>query len=168
MRIASCSIMSTRTSIDAFITEPAIAVVGASRSGRKFGNAACRTLRSKGYRVYPIHPTAITIDGEPCFRDLTSLPEPVTALLIVVPPAAAVNVMREAAAAGIRRVWLQQGAESPEALKTGAALGLDVIAGECILMFAAPTGFHKAHAWISGLWRSRRASSGREGHAHAA
>jgi len=31
------------------------------------------------------------------------------------------------------------------------ALGMDVVSGECILMFARPAGFHKAHRWVSGL-----------------
>jgi predicted nucleic acid-binding protein len=38
--------MSTKQSIDAFLAEPALAVVGMSRSGAKSGNMACRELRS--------------------------------------------------------------------------------------------------------------------------
>jgi uncharacterized protein len=67
---------------------------------------------------------------------------------LVVPPAQAVEVVREAAAAGIRHVWLQQGAESPEALRVGAEHGLNLISGECILMFAGPTGIHRGHHWL--------------------
>ena len=131
--------------IDAFLAEPAIAVVGVSRTGRKFGNAACRTLREKGYRVYPIHPSAATIDGMPCYPALSALPEPVNAVLVVVRPPQAIDVVCEAAAAGVRRIWLQQGAESPQALELASKLGVDVIAGECVLMFAEPTGIHKLH-----------------------
>jgi hypothetical protein len=29
-------------------------------------------------------------------------------------------------------------------------LGMTVVARECILMFAQPTGFHKLHRWIWG------------------
>jgi hypothetical protein len=57
-------------------------------------------------------------------------------------------VIRDAAAAGIRHVWLQQGSESLEAITLAAELGLDVVAGECILMFARPTGIHRAHHWL--------------------
>jgi predicted CoA-binding protein len=69
-------------------------------------------------------------------------------ITVVVPPPQAVNVIREAAAVGIRHVWLQQGAGSPEAVRVGSELGFDVIAGECILMFARPTGIHRAHRWL--------------------
>ena len=143
--------MKLNASIEAFLAEPAMAVVGVSRSGKGFGNAAARELRRKGYRIHPINPQADLIDGERCYRSFAELPEPVRALLVVVPPDQALNVVQEAANAGIRRVWLQQGAESPLATLACDELGLDVIAGECILMFAKPTGVHKAHKWIWGL-----------------
>jgi hypothetical protein len=81
----------------------------------------------------------------------------VHAVLVVVPPQQAIEVVRDAAAAGIRHVWLQQGAESPEAVRVGAELGLNVVSGECILMFARPTGIHRAHRWIRRLTYGLRA-----------
>jgi uncharacterized protein len=72
-------------------------------------------------------------------------------LLVVVPPERALGGVRTAAAAGIRRVWLQQGAKSPEVLAACAELGLETIAGECVLMYAKPTGLHRVHQWAWGL-----------------
>jgi predicted CoA-binding protein len=143
--------MATRQAIDAFLANRAIALVGMSRSGGKFGNAAWRTLSSKGYRVYPIHPFATVIGHVPCYRGCASLPEPVDAVLVVVPPSEALGAVREAAAAGVHHVWLQQGAESPDVLTACRELGLNVIAGECILMFAQPTGVHNVHRWMRKL-----------------
>jgi uncharacterized protein len=143
----------TSRAIEQFIAQPAIALVGISRSGRKFGNIARRELNAKGYRVYPVHPSAAVIDGVQCYRRFADLPEPVDAVLLVVPSAQASAVVREAAAAGIHHVWLQQGAESAEVLKTCHDLGLTFVWGECILMYAHPTGCHKAHRW---LWRVLR------------
>jgi hypothetical protein len=122
-----------------------------SRSGRKFGNFAYRALVSKGYRVYPIHPNAADIRGVRCYPDFAALPEHIENVLVVVPPAQAITAVRSAAAAGIRHVWLQQGSESPEVLNACRDLGQDVISGECILMFARPAGYHKAHRWVRGL-----------------
>src|SRR5688572_3347634 len=142
--------MTSRASIDRFLDRTAIAVVGVSRSGKGFGNLAARELRRKGYQLYVVHPEADVIDGDRCYRRLADLPETVRALLVVVPPDQAVDVVRQAAAHGIRHVWLQQGAQSAEVLRACAELGLDTVAGECILMFAKPTGVHKAHWWV---WR---------------
>jgi predicted CoA-binding protein len=72
-------------------------------------------------------------------------------VLIVVPRWAALDVIREAAAAGARHVWLQQGAESQPAIDLATSLGLDVVAGECILMFANPTGIHRLHRGVRKL-----------------
>jgi predicted CoA-binding protein len=55
--------MTSKAAIDAFVAQPALALVRISRSGGKFGNLACRELARKGYRVYPIHPSADAIDG---------------------------------------------------------------------------------------------------------
>jgi predicted CoA-binding protein len=144
--------MNTSQSIQAFLAEPALAVVGVSRSGRGFGNLACRELRTKGYRVYPVHPAATSVDGNRCYRQIEDLPERVGAMLVVVPPSEAAQVVRDAAQAGIRHVWLQQGAESPEVLKICREREIDAVSGECVLMFANPTGYHKAHKWLRGLF----------------
>jgi uncharacterized protein len=140
--------------IERFISQPAIAVVGVSRSGKKFGNAACRDLRAKGYRVYAIHPSAAAVNGMACYKSFRDLPEPVDSALIVVPPHAALDVVRDAAASGIRYIWLQQGAESPQVLSLCDELGIEAVAGECILMFAQPSGLHRAHRWIRHVCRS--------------
>jgi predicted CoA-binding protein len=138
--------------IQAFLAEPALAIVGVSRLGRKFGNYACRVLKEKGYRVYPIHRRAPRIDGMTCYASLAHLPEPVGGVVIVVPPWDAIDVIYEAAANGITRVWLQQGAQSLEALNVCDKLGVDAVSGECILMFAQPKGIHKVHQVVRSVF----------------
>lgn len=144
--------MTSRAAVDAFLVEKDLAIVGVSRSGKKFGNGALRELTANGYRVFPVHPEAETIQGIPCYPNLRELPEPVGGLLIVVPPAQIEVVVREAAAAGIRRVWMQQGSFSPRALKFCAENGIEAVHGECILMFLrkGPV-FHRIHHWLWGL-----------------
>jgi uncharacterized protein len=143
--------MSSKAAIDDFLSRPAMALVGMSRGGRKFGNFAYRALKSKGYRVYPVHPHASSIDGVRCYPDFAALPEPVDNLLVIIPSKQAVTAIRNAAAVGIHHIWLQQGSESPEVLNACHELGVNVISGECILMFAKPAGYHKVHRWINGF-----------------
>jgi acyl-CoA synthetase (NDP forming) len=56
-----------------------IAVVGASAKGQGPGNDYIRNLRSFGFQgpVYPIHPTADSIEGLAAYRTLADTPEPV-------------------------------------------------------------------------------------------
>ena len=143
--------MTSTRAIQRFLAAPAIAVVGVSRRSHKFGNAACRTLRDKGYRIYQIHRHATTIDGHECFARLADVPEKIESVLIVVPRWETLDVIREAAAAGARHVWLQQGAESDAAVDLATSLDLDVVAGECVLMYANPTGIHRLHRGVRKL-----------------
>ena len=141
--------MVSRQSIDGFVSGKTLAMVGISASGKGFGNDAYKELKARGYRVLPVHPAAERVQGDPCWPSLAALPEKVERLLVMVAPAQAEAVVREAAAAGVRRVWLQQGAASPTAIEFCKSSGLDVIHGHCILMFAEPVAsFHKFHRWI--------------------
>jgi predicted CoA-binding protein len=143
--------MTTGEAIADFFDHRKLAVVGISRQGRKFGNLAFKELKAKGFHLYPVHPSAESVEGTRCFPSLAALPEPVDGVLIVVPPRQTEKIVREAAAAGIRRVWMQQGAESPEAIQFCEAQGMSVIHGECVLMFAEPAKwFHRTHRWV---WR---------------
>ena len=143
--------MTSKAIVKEFLEQPTLAVVGVSRAGNKFGNTAYKELKSKGYRVYPVHPEADAIDGDRCYPSLNALPEPVDGVLIVVPPQQTEKVVREAAEAGIRRVWMQQGAESVAAVRFCEEQGMDVVHNECVLMFAEPTAFpHRLHRCV---WR---------------
>lgn len=141
--------LTSRAAVEDFISQRKLAVVGVSRSGKKFGNLAFKELKARGYQLSPVHPQAETIHGERCYPSLRALPEPVGGVLVVVPPAETEKVVREAAAAGIKRVWMQQGAESPEAIRFCAENGIAAVHGECILMFAEPAAwYHRAHRWV--------------------
>jgi predicted CoA-binding protein len=144
--------MTTKAAVNDFLAQRSLAVVGVSRGGKKFGNTAYKELKAKGYRSFPIHPNAERIEGDRCYPSLGALPEPVGGVLVVVPPAQTEQVVRDAAAAGIRRVWMQQGAESEAAIRFCAENGISAVHGECILMFAEPAAFyHRMHRWVWGL-----------------
>jgi predicted CoA-binding protein len=143
--------MTTKAAIKDFLDQRTLAVVGVSRGGKKFGNTAYKELKAKGYQVFPVNPHVDAIDGDRCYSSLSALPEPVGGVLIVVPPRETEQVVRDAAAAGIRRVWMQQGAESQAAIQFCEERGISAIHGECILMFAEPAAFyHRLHRWV---WR---------------
>jgi hypothetical protein len=144
--------MTTKASIDEFIGQKSLAVVGVSRSEQKFGSMVYKTLKEKGYQVFAVHPQAETIRGDRCYPTLTALPQPVGGVVIVVPPAQTEQVVRDAKAAGIPRVWMQQGAESLAGIQYCQENGLQVVTGECIMMFAEPRGFHNFHRWLKGVF----------------
>ena len=144
--------MTSKHAVETFVAERTLAIVGVSRSGKKFGNAVLKELTEKGYTLYPIHPEAGTIDGHAAFRSMSDLPGKAGGVIIVVPPIQAERVVRDAHAVGITKVWLQQGAGSPEAVRFCQEHGMTVVDGECVLMFTNPTAwYHRTHRWIWGM-----------------
>lgn len=137
-----------------FVASKRLAIVGASRSGKKFGNMAASELKQRGYEVFYIHPQAESIDGQPCYRDLAAVAGKVDGVWICVSPQQSADAVRQAAAAGLKHVWLQQGADTPEALAAAREAGLEPITGKCILMYAQPVrsfhAWHRAFARLTG------------------
>jgi predicted CoA-binding protein len=144
--------MTLKKSVEEFLSENKIAVVGVSRKKNKFGNIIYRELKKKNYRVFPINPNTNTVEGDSCYPDLLSLPEKVDAVVINVPSAQTEKVVRGVKEAGIKKVWLQQGSQSEEAINYCKQNGIECVSNECILMFAEPAGFiHRAHRWVWGV-----------------
>lgn len=144
------STMVLKTVIDGFLAQETLALAGVSRSGGKFGNKVLRDLSGKGYKILPVHPEAVDVDGVRCYPSLADLPTAAGGLVLVVPPPQTERLVREAGEAGIGRVWMQPGAESEAAIRFCEERGIDVVHGECIMMFAQPKGIHKAHRWLRG------------------
>ena len=139
--------------IEQFVSQKRIAVVGMSRSGKKFGNMAAKELKAKGYEIYPVHPEAAEIDGFACSPSLSGLNGKIDAVWISVPPAKVSPVLNEAAEIGLKNIWLQQGAWSADVQQTIDQLGVPVVSKKCIMMYAPPVkSVHKFHRTIKGIF----------------
>jgi predicted CoA-binding protein len=92
-----------------FLEQKSLAVVGLSRSGKKFSRLMYKTLKEKGYKLFAVNPNKSSIEGEPCYADIQSLPQAIDGVVLVVPPKQAEKVVKDAAAAGVKHVWIQQG-----------------------------------------------------------
>ena len=75
-----------------------VAVVGASRDRRKFGNKAVRAFAAAGDTVVPIHPTAAEIEGLRAYRSVVDVPGPIDMATVYLPPDVAVTVLPGASA----------------------------------------------------------------------
>lgn len=146
--------MATLAKIEQFIAQRHIAVAGISGNPRKFGNAIFKELKKQGYIVYPISRHLSEFEGENCYPDIASLPQVVSAIVINTKPEQTEILVKQAQQKGISNIWLQQGSSNPGIVKETANSANNVIAGQCILMFAHPTHFmHKAHRFVNKLVR---------------
>lgn len=104
-----------------------VAVIGASSNRRKYGNRALRAFLQQGYEVIPINPHESQIEGLPTYATVLDVPGPIDMATVYVPPDIGLTVIEQVAQKGIREVWLNPGAESPELAAKARALGLEPI-----------------------------------------
>ena len=141
-----------KESIGKFFSSEAYAVVGVSRNKHKFGNSAFRAMKNHNLMVYPVNPHLITLEGVTCFVSVRDLPDEVKSVVIVVHPEDAEQVVAECKWKGIENIWLQQGAESNEAIAYAHENEMNLIHGQCVLMFLEPVqSFHALHRWVNKL-----------------
>jgi predicted CoA-binding protein len=114
-----------------------IAVIGATDRAGKYGGIIYRDLKRKGLRVYAVNPYRETVDGDLCWKTVLDLPETPTIADFVIPARRGLVVADECAQAGIRNIWLQPGAESPELMEKLDAGPFDWLAHACIMVRAS-------------------------------
>lgn len=149
------SVLSLREKIADFLAQRRIAVAGVSATREITGNLIYRKLKSAGYQVFAIVPGAATFDGDPCYPDLAAIPGGVDGVFIATRPAVTLEVVRQAVAAGVPRVWMHESlmrsgtSVSPEAVALCHAHEVALIAGACPMMYCEPVDFgHRCMGWL--------------------
>lgn len=140
--------------IEEFLAAEPVAMAGVSRNPKKFGFVAFRELKQKGMKIIPVNPNAKEIHGEKVYPDIKSLPDNVRSLIIMTAKQETAGLIREAREKGIGQIWIQQMAESSDALRELEGSGINYITKECILMHYKPHGIHKFHAGIRIFFRN--------------
>jgi hypothetical protein len=146
--------MSTLKQITDFIDSQPAALIGVSRNPKKFGYAAFKELKEKGMKIIPVNPNAEEIMGDKCYPNVKMLPDGIKSIIVFTKKDQTASVVREAKEKGIKQIWIQQMADSKEAIAELKDTDINYITGECILMHYKPHGFHKFHANLKKLFRS--------------
>jgi predicted CoA-binding protein len=139
-----------------FLGQRRIALVGVSRDPRDLSRALFRELRGRGYDVVPVHPTLDAVDAVPCARRVQDLSPPPDGVLLMTPPAATDQVVRDCADAGVTRVWMHRGVGQGSVSHAAASFcrerGIALVEGACPFMFLPGAGLvHRAHGLLARL-----------------
>ena len=142
--------------IQEFLDQKRFAFVGVSRKPKDFSRAVFREFRDRGYEPIPVHPHAREIEGLQCYPRFQDIQPPVDSLLLMTTPSVTGVLVRQAAEAGIKRIWMHKGggagSVNPEAVQFCQANGIAVIPGACPLMFLShPALIHRVHAFFKKL-----------------
>jgi predicted CoA-binding protein len=146
----------TLPEIREFLSQTRIALVGLSRNPKDLSRMLFRDLEQRGYDVVPVNPAIDEIEGTKCLARVQDATPPVHAALLMTSPQITDQVVRDCAAAGIRRVWMHsaggQGSVSKEAVAFCKANGIQVVEGYCPFMFLPDEPWiHRAHGFLIKL-----------------
>lgn len=143
----------SKKTINDFLAPKRFALVGLSRDPKKFSRAVFNDLSKKGYEIFPVNPQMEEVEGKKCYATLNDLPQDVTHALIMTPKKETSEVVLQAAERGMKHIWIQQGAETDDALNLAKEKNIEVVQKACIYMFAEPTaGVHKFHRFLVKLF----------------
>lgn len=120
--------------IQEFLSHDNWAVVGVSADPNKYGNKVYQQLKNAGYSVYGVNPKLTSLNGDTIYPTLAELPVKPEAVSVIVPPKVTEQVVQDCIDLGIKRIWMQPGSESSNAINNGLTHGLDVIHDQCVLI----------------------------------
>ena len=110
------------------MSQPTVAIIGASTDRSKFGNKSVRAHLAQGYEVFPVNPKGGEIEGLQAYTSISDVPaENLSRISLYVPPAVGLKLIDEIAAKGCDELWLNPGSESDELAAKARELGLEPI-----------------------------------------
>ena len=132
--------MTIQEQIKTFLTSPAFGVIGASANREKYGNKVLRCYLQNDKKAIPVNPAETKIEGITCAATIRDLPTDVLSISMITPPAVTAKLVPLAIEKGIKNIWMQPGAEQPDAVELCRKNGINVIAdGSCVLVVL---GYH--------------------------
>ncbi|MBN2453687.1 MAG: CoA-binding protein [Candidatus Omnitrophica bacterium] len=123
--------------ISDFLAQKTFAVAGSFRDDSKYAYRILKALKHKGYDVYPVHPVIKEVEGLCCYSSVKDIPFTIDVVNLVTPPAVTESILVECKDKGIRKIWLQPGAENEKAIQYCKDNGMDVVYQVCVMMKTA-------------------------------
>lgn len=151
-----------------FLSSRRIAVVGVSDRRDTGCNLAYRKFKQNGYAVSAVNPRINTFEGDPCYKDLKSIPQKPEAVFILANPAVTEKIVQECVDLGIKRVWMHcvlgtrpgLAARGTSVSQTAVELckrnGIAVIPGSCPNQFLKPDFGHAMMRVMFGAFGLQR------------
>ncbi len=130
-------------SISKALHSKTIAIVGLSKNPDKASYEVASYLKSQGYHIVPINPSANEVLGERCYASLSDLPEDLKRDIEVVdifrrpediPPIVEQVIKLKDNSARSIVVWMQLGIVNEEAAAKARSAGLGVVMDRCMMI----------------------------------
>ena len=123
-------------SIEDFLAQKRIAIVGMSREAKSMSEAVFKELSKRGYDVVPVNPNVQEVMGRKCFARVQDIQPPVEAALLMTSPAVTEAAVKDCVECGIKRIWMHrgvgQGSVSEKAIEVCRERGIRVVPGNVL------------------------------------
>ena len=110
-----------------------IAVVGLSQDPGKDSFKVASYMKSKGYKIIPVNPTAYEILDEKCYGSLDEVKD-AEIVAIFRSPEEAEQIVEQAIRKKAKVVWMQLGIKNERAAEKARQAGLEVVMDKCIMV----------------------------------
>ena len=136
--------MASKASIDEFLSHKKLALLRWSSTAPVMGGRLDDELTPRGYEIAVVY----LQEGDAGPR-LSSLAGKVEGVIIATPKNQCLQAAKEAVAAKMPRVWIQNGCQSPEGLAMLEENGIPVVSNACVMMYSEPVkSVHAFHRWL--------------------
>lgn len=108
-----------------------IAIVGISNKEDRASNRVACYLQNAGYKLFFVNPQYTEVLGQPCYPNLSALPEPVEMVDIFRKAEDCLPIAEEAVKIGAKSIWLQLGISNADCRALAEKHGLAYVEDKC-------------------------------------
>lgn len=140
-----------KDSIQAFLDDKKLAIVGASPNKENFGKYLIAELLKLDYSPIPVNPKYDEVEGVKTIPSVKELPPDIENVILAVPSSLCVEIVDQCIETPIKRIWMIRGMGKGTYTETAHKKCMDheieVVHGFCPMMFFG-AGMHKFHFWL--------------------
>ena len=114
--------------------ENLIVILGVSDNTDKYGYKIFKDLLEAGYKIKGINPKGGEVLGRAIYKNLEEIGEKPDLVITVVKPEITLAAVKKCAEMNIKKIWMQPGSESEEAITEAKNLGMEVISNACFMI----------------------------------
>jgi len=139
--------------IEKFYADKNIAFIGLSSKGKQFSNSLYDDMKKNGFTIFPVNPKFEEYAGDKVFNSINDLPAEISNAIVLTPKTETRKVVDELIEKGIKNIWIQQGAHSPELQNNNIPNDVNLVYNECFYMYMEPvSGPHAFHRFFKRLF----------------
>ncbi|MBU2530997.1 MAG: CoA-binding protein [Elusimicrobia bacterium] len=114
--------------------ENLIVILGVSDNTDKYGYKIFKDLLEAGYKIKGINPKGGQALSHTIYKNLEELDEKPDLVITVVKPEITLETVKKCSGMDIKKIWMQPGSESDQAIAEAKKLGMEVVSNACFMI----------------------------------